>query len=208
MQHALSLLTFGSPKILELVKGKLTSDKERHSGEGIFFTSRMFDDFSIRSGNLFYRKQRRDGWGWLIETEDFTEHFQGTCVTMKISASAEWNIQEVFEKFTAKDDEISFIKTHVPIFLGKYGSEALVSRSQAKRILARFDKFQEVLLDFENVPTIGQAFADEIFRVFKNHHPETRIVAIGTTPEVDRMIAHVTGQSGGLVSGGAILGPR
>ena len=31
--------------VLELVKGKLTTDPERHSGEGIFFTSRMFDEF-------------------------------------------------------------------------------------------------------------------------------------------------------------------
>jgi hypothetical protein len=141
--------------LLELAKGKLTSDQKRHSGEGIFFTSRMFDEFSLRSGNLYYRKQRRDDWGWLIETEDLVEHFQGTVVVMKISTDADWNTQQVFEKFTAKDDEISFIKTHVPIFLGKYGTEQLVSRSQAKRILSRFDRFQEVLLDFTGVPTIG-----------------------------------------------------
>ena len=55
--------------LLELSKGKLTSDPERHTGEGIFFTSRMFDEFSILSGNLFFhRKNEADGW--LIETED------------------------------------------------------------------------------------------------------------------------------------------
>jgi anti-sigma regulatory factor (Ser/Thr protein kinase) len=185
--------------LLELAKGKLTSDQQHHSGEGIFFTSRMFDEFSLRSGNLYYRKQRKDDWGWLIETQDFVEHYQGTVVTMKISTDANWNIQQVFEKFTAKDDEISFVKTHVPLFLGKYGSEQLVSRSQAKRILARFDRFQEILLDFADVPIIGQPFADEIFRVFQNQHPEILIVTMHTTPEVDRTIAHVKGQSGGLV---------
>ncbi|MEY4706949.1 MAG: hypothetical protein RJB58_672 [Pseudomonadota bacterium] len=188
--------------LLELAKGKLTSDPKRHSGEGIFFTSRMFDEFAIRSGNLYYLKQRQDDWGWLIETQDFVEHFQGTVVTMKIATDADWNIQQVFEKFTAKDDEISFIKTHIPIFLGKYGSEQLVSRSQAKRILARFDRFQEVLLDFAGVPIIGQPFADEIFRVFQNQHPDIRILAINTTPEVMRMIEHVKGQSGGLLPEG------
>ncbi len=35
--------------LLELSKGKLTSDKSKHSGEGIFFTSRMFDKFSLVS---------------------------------------------------------------------------------------------------------------------------------------------------------------
>lgn len=33
--------------IFELSKGKLTTDPRNHSGEGIFFTSRMFDQFEI-----------------------------------------------------------------------------------------------------------------------------------------------------------------
>ena len=43
--------------LLELFKGKLTSDPARHSGEGIFFTSRMFDFFQIRSGNYSFSKE-------------------------------------------------------------------------------------------------------------------------------------------------------
>ncbi len=46
--------------LLELSKGKLTSDKTRHTGEGIFFTSRMFDAFSMGSGNLLYTRLRTD----------------------------------------------------------------------------------------------------------------------------------------------------
>ena len=38
--------------ILELSKGKLTTDPAQHTGEGIFFTSRMFDTFIINSDNL------------------------------------------------------------------------------------------------------------------------------------------------------------
>ena len=38
--------------ILELSKGKLTTEPQSHSGEGIFFTSRMFDSFFIISGKL------------------------------------------------------------------------------------------------------------------------------------------------------------
>ena len=84
--------------LLELAKGKLTSDEVRHSGEGIFFTSRMFDEFTIRSGNLFYRKQRNDDWGWLIETEDYVEHYQGTVVTMRISTNADWTTHNKYSK--------------------------------------------------------------------------------------------------------------
>jgi len=40
--------------ILELSKGKFTTDPSKHSGEGIFFTSRMFDKFDILSGGLYF----------------------------------------------------------------------------------------------------------------------------------------------------------
>jgi hypothetical protein len=44
--------------ILELSKGKLTSDSANHSGEGIFFTSRMVNSFTILSGDLCYLRER------------------------------------------------------------------------------------------------------------------------------------------------------
>ena len=39
---------------LELAKGKFTTDPERHTGEGIFFTSKMLDGFDISSGGVYY----------------------------------------------------------------------------------------------------------------------------------------------------------
>jgi hypothetical protein len=189
---------------LELSKGKLTSDEKHHSGEGIFFTSRMFDGFSIRSGNLFYRRKRSpNDWGWLIETDDIVEPFHGTCVAMRIPTNADWTAQEVFARYTVteEDDGVSlFVKTHIPISLAKHGTEQLVSRSQAKRLLARFEKFKEVMLDFTGVSFIGQGFADEIFRVFRIEHPEVSIVSLGATPEIERMIAHVQSERNDLVS--------
>jgi anti-sigma regulatory factor (Ser/Thr protein kinase) len=188
--------------LLELAKGKLTSDKTRHSGEGIYYTSRMFDGFSIRSGYLYYSREMV-GTEWLIETEDKPSYKIGTAVHMRISTEANWTMREVFDKY--QNDEIGFRKTHVPVKLGKYPGEQLVSRSQAKRVLARFDKFSEVLLDFQGVEEIGQAFADEIFRVFKNSHPDIEIIAINTSPEIQQMIAHVrAAERRARESGGAI----
>ena len=46
-----------------------------------------------------------------------------------------------------------------------------MSRSHAKRILTRFDEFEEVHLHFQEVGTIGQAFTDELFRLFRRTHP-------------------------------------
>jgi hypothetical protein len=50
----------------------------------------------------------------------------------------------------------------------QYEGESLMSRSQARRLMNRFDRFSEVVLDFTGVNFIGQGFADEIFRVFAN----------------------------------------
>ena len=46
--------------VLELAKGKLTTDPAHHSGEGIFFTSRIFDGFSIHSGTVSFLHKDRD----------------------------------------------------------------------------------------------------------------------------------------------------
>lgn len=176
--------------LLELSKGKLTSDERRHSGWGIYFTSRMFDLFQIRSGDLFYTRERKDEDDWLIETGDIGKYRNGTYVYMEISTNAQWTTREIFEKY--QGDDLGFRKTHVPVKLGSYPGEQLVSRSQAKRVLARFDQFSEILLDFQGVDDIGQPFADEIFRVFYNEHPNIQVIAARTNSNVRQMIEFVT----------------
>lgn len=177
--------------ILELSKGKLTSDPTRHSGEGIFFTSRMFDQFAILSGRL--RFVCNDGADWLIDTNDtgpdaYSPYSGGTSVLMIIATNSKRTSKEVFDRFADIDQDYGFTRTHVPVVLAKYGTENLVSRSQAKRLLARFERFKEVVLDFKEVPMIGQAFADEVFRVFPNQHPDVRLYFRNAVPDVERMI--------------------
>jgi len=174
--------------ILELSKGKLTTDPDHHTGEGIFFTSRMFDKFSIFSGRLFFSYQREIDW--LLE--DKQELFSGTGVILEISSFSKRTSQQVFDRFTTTGD-YGFSKTHVPVFLATYGDENLISRSQAKRLLTRFEKFKEIILDFTNVTSIGQAFADEIFRVFQAQNPDVHLVPINMSEQIQKMIAHVTG---------------
>ena len=179
-------LTDPRQALLELSKGRLTSDPQHHTGHGIFFTSRMFDDFNIFSGNLYYSRTKQDDDDWCVEARDLKEPVIGTWVNMIISTNASWTTREIFDKY--QDDPVGFTRTHVPIALGKYPGEQLVSRSQAKRVLARVDRFSEVLLDFQGVQDIGPAFADEIFRVFKNSHPDISIVAARANVGVARMI--------------------
>lgn len=75
--------------------------------------------------------------------------------------------------------------------LAQYGGEQLVSRSQAKRLIARFDNFKTVILDFADVPEIGQAFSDEVFRVYVRAHPDVEIVPINMTAQVEGMYRRV-----------------
>ena len=89
--------------------------------------------------------------------------------------------------------QYAFLKTQTPIRLAMPGDPSLISRSQAKRVLARFDKFTEVTLDFEGVASIGQAFADEIFRVFANEHPKIKIAYTNAQTGVEQMIKRAIG---------------
>jgi hypothetical protein len=175
--------------ICELVKGKLTTDPARHTGEGVFFTSRMCDYFSLLSGTLlFLHTQPEDDW--LIEHDQ--PPVSGTHVKMGLSLRSPRTREEVFNEFADPEKyDYTFSKTCVPVVLSRYGQENLVSRSQAKRLLQRFENFREVVLDFAGVEFIGQGFADEIFRVFRNSHPETEITAINAATSVRRMISHV-----------------
>ncbi len=192
--------------LFELNKGKLTSDQSKHSGEGIFFTSRMFDKFLLSSGRLnFCRLNKKDDW--LIDVQDI-EEVLGTKVTMLISCRATQTALEVFDKYSPERDKFGFSRTHVPLQLLKYEGEQLVSRSQAKRLLARADQFTEVLLDFRGIKMIGQAFADEVFRVFANARPDISIQPLNAEPQVQRMIRRVSssklegGNVGPAVKGG------
>jgi len=177
--------------LLELSKGKLTSDESNHSGEGIFFTSRMFDRFIIWSEDLFFARTYKHG-EWLVETDSKKEFMAGTFINMEITENSERLVSEVFNRFASEYEDWGFTKTHVPLKLLRYEGEKLISRSQAKRLLSRVDQFKEVLLDFNGITEIGQAFADEIFRVFNLEHPETIISVIHTTNDIDKMIERVS----------------
>jgi len=176
--------------ILELSKGKLTTDPARHTGEGVFFVSRVFDQFSIISGDLFFGSQ--DTGDWLL---DRAERSQGTYVVMEISVFSHRTLKEVFDQFASDQSDYGFSKTHLKVSLARYGDENLVSRSQAKRLLTRLDRFKEIVFDFETVDTIGQAFADEIFRVFQNEHPDILLSWVNGTTEVTQMIMRARSQT-------------
>jgi hypothetical protein len=175
--------------LLELSKGKLTTDPERHSGEGIFFSSRMCDQFIIRANGLDYFHAA----GCALDVLNDLDHNPvGTMVWMVFCHDTNRTTTEVLNNY-ASDGTFAFDKTMVPVNLARIGTESLVSRSQAKRLMSRFENFRIVALDFNGVEDIGQAFADEVFRVFPHSHPSVTLVPINTTEQIRQMINRAKG---------------
>lgn len=175
--------------ILELAKGKFTTDPDSHTGEGIFFSSKVVDDFVIGSEDLMFYGFS-DGTPYL---DTSIAPSSGTNVLIQIKYDHAEPMSDVFDRFTQAPDDYGFSKTVVPVRLLEYGDERplVVSRSQAKRLMVRFEKFQNIQLDFSGVDEIGQGFADELFRVFQNQHPNTRLIPINYNAQVGNMIARI-----------------
>lgn len=171
--------------LFELSKGKFTTDPSKHSGEGVFFTSRMFDWFEINANDLEFHHDKKLVEDVLHEAKGIFP--DGTVVFMSIALDSTRTAADVYAEYTNAPDDFDFSKTVVPMKLAQYGEEHLVSRSQAKRLIARFDRFKKVVLNFDGVQEIGQAFADEIFRVYANQHPDVELIPEKMTKQVQSM---------------------
>lgn len=176
--------------ILHLSKGKFTTDPSKHTGEGIFFTSRMLDSFSISSGDMFYTFKGND---WFLSPERPEDFGKGTYIKMILSTTSRVAPKQVFDRY--KDKEIGFGKTIVAVALSADPGDPHVSRSQAKRLLMGLEKFKRIILDFKGVDSVGQAFVDEVFRVFKNEHSNIEIHYFNTNEEIDAMIKRGTAEN-------------
>jgi anti-sigma regulatory factor (Ser/Thr protein kinase) len=173
--------------ILELSKGKLTTDPDRHSGQGIFFTSRMLDEFSILSRGAYFEHAATRPVDWILPRDNSDS---STMVTMALDNNTDRTLKDVFDQYSSGDN-YDFSKTVVPLRLARFGEEKLISRSQAKRALTRVEKFKTVVFDFAGIEMIGQAFADEAFRVWARAHEDVECMVIDASPAVRKMIAAV-----------------
>jgi hypothetical protein len=166
----------------ELFKGKLTTDSVHHSGEGIFFSSRLADEFVIFSSGLIFTHNRFENDKLLNELPT-----TGTVVRMTLSNHSRKEAKDVFEQYA--DPDSGFTRTRIP--LRQYFETAPVSRSQAKRLCSRLDRFREVELDFAGLDWIGQGFAHQVFVVYQNEHPEMKLIPLNMNEDVGKMYRHV-----------------
>jgi hypothetical protein len=173
--------------LLELTKGKRTTAPEQHTGEGIFFTSKAVDIFELDANGL----------RWIVDNvradEAVTESIRskGTRVRCALDPSTTRVLRDVFERYTTRDS-YEFSRSRVAVRLFRTG-DRFVSRSEARRIGADLEGFEEVEIDFAGVEEVGQGFADELFRVWASRHPGTRLIPANMSPAVEFMIRRAGG---------------
>lgn len=173
--------------IQELMKGKTTTLPHSHSGEGIFFTSKIADLFVLDS---FKYRLRVDNTIKDVFVEPI-EVLTGTKVRFKLAKNTKKHLNDVFYEYAAEPGSHSFDKTKVHVKLFKAGT-VYISRSQARRLMSNLEKYKLIVLDFTDISTVGQAFADEVFRVFASKHPDIKIQPINMAETVSFMINRVS----------------
>ncbi len=172
---------------IELIKGKFTTLPKYHSGEGLFFTSHAVDKLTICANRHCLE---------LAASEvafNTIEEISGTKVTVDLKKIMTRSLNSVFEDYCHVDeDEIPvFDRTVFRLQLAQ-SEGRLISRSQAKRVMKGMERFNLVEVDFTGVETIGQGFADEMFRVWQSFHQETMIKPTHASDRIKKLISRVT----------------
>lgn len=172
--------------VQDLLKGKTTTMPKSHSGEGIFFTSKAGDIFILES---FGRVLSIDNQVDAVNTHRVGSSKRGTRVIFRVGMDANRHLNDVFKRYTnvSSEHDYGFDRTEIRVRLYTAGG-VHISRSQARRILEGLEKFKVVLFDYDQVPLVGQAFADEIYRVFHHRHPEIQLENEHMSPGVRFMV--------------------
>ncbi|MBX3586639.1 MAG: DUF4325 domain-containing protein [Ramlibacter sp.] len=175
--------------LLEIAKGKYTTASSGHSGMGIFVSSRMLDGFCLHSRGLTFAPRTPVGVDLGFQWIAPQAYANGTVVLMDIALDSGRTAQAVYERYFTPDEVggDAFHTTEVPVKLAQLSSQ-LTSRSQGKWVVERATQFRTVILDFEGVDMVGQAFVDEVFRVFATAHPEVRLVPVNMAPDVEGLV--------------------
>jgi len=154
--------------IQDLLKGKQTTEPKKHTGEGVFFTSKAADKLIIQGSDkkVIFDNVLRD-----VFIKDSSK-IKGTKINFEIFINSKKDLNDIFKEYSKGAFEFS--RTNVIVELFEIDN-VYISRSQARRILVGLEKFKTIVLDFKGVETIGQGFADEVFRVWQSHHPKIKI---------------------------------
>ena len=188
-QRLASGLGLANPReaVIEICKGKRTTDPAHHTGQGIFFSSKVCEWFSVETNGFGVKFV-----GSASAVLEFPNRANqvGTTIKFCVSRNPQRTLRDVFDEYCPQP-EINFSRTIIGLRLMSEADGSLVSRSQGRRLMAGLDKFEDVTLDFDGVASIGQGFADEVFRVWRNDHPSIALRATHANAEVGKMLRHV-----------------
>ncbi len=177
--------------MLELSKGKLTSAPDRHSGHGLFFTSRLADVFDIHANKAAFQCRAWERSTWHTGRPGPVAARSGTSIYLAISLDTPRTLDAVLQAHSGSGSGYDFTRTRVPLQLLASEAVALASRADARRVASGLQKFGHAEIDFDGISEVGHGFADELFRVFGRSHPALELVAVGMAPRVAAMVGSV-----------------
>lgn len=174
--------------MLELSKGKLTSQPARHTGRGLFFTSKLADVFDLHANAQAFQQRHWQPHAWTAGTA--LPH-RGTSVYVAIALDTPRTLDAVLNAYSLDGASPSFERTVVPLRLITSDDCSLESRAQARRVAARLQSFRRADVDFAGVPHVGHGFVDELFRVQAAGLPALDLVPLNMAPSVAAIVASV-----------------
>lgn len=172
--------------VLELSKGRLTSQPARHTGRGLFYLARLADVMDLHANAVAYQHREWQPQQW-VRGRAMRE--VGSAIYLAIRLDTERRLDDVLRSASLDGEGYGLERTELPLRLLTSDSVALESRAQARRVAARLAQFRRAELDFSGVPRIGHGFADELFRVFAREARGVELVVRHANEAVARMIA-------------------
>ncbi len=171
--------------MLELSKGRLTSQPEQHTGRGLFFSSQLADVFDIHANNTAFQRRAWESTGW---QRGRPLPRQGSSIYMAIALDTKRTLDQVLEAWSTAGDGIEFDQTTIALRLLAGPGQPLDSRAQARRVAARLPMFKRAEISFDGVADVGHGFADELFRVFARAHKEVELLPTHMTPRIAALV--------------------
>jgi anti-sigma regulatory factor (Ser/Thr protein kinase) len=173
--------------MLELAKGRLTTQPARHSGRGLYHVARLADVFDLHANASGWRRLAWDDGRWQAAR---ALPRQGTSVYVAIALDTTRTLDDVLRAASRDGTRGGIDHTVVPLRLLATDG-VLESRALARRAAWRLEQFASATLDFDGIADVGPAFADELCRVLPAQHPGLQLASVNATPAIASQLARV-----------------
>ncbi len=178
--------------MLELSKGRLTSDPARHTGRGLFYTLRLADVALLHANASAFQQRQWEGAQW---RSGRPMPRVGTSVYLAITLDTPRRLDDVLRSASLDANDYALERVTLPLALIA-DDGGLVSRAAARRVGARLQGLRHVEVDFSGVSALGHSFADELFRVSRPGGAGLGFSTVGMAEPLVAMLRSVLPASG------------